>query len=173
MAFIAIAQVATFVAVAGNRTSSRLLFSSARRSMKVYDLSCEQNHRFEGWFASEDDYLAQANKAVIHCPICDSSSITRQLSAPRLNLSGAKVTRDKDTATQVQSQLLDFVRKMISKTEDVGERFAEEARRMHYNETPERAIRGVASMEECQALNDEGIDVVSLPLPATLKQPLQ
>lgn len=141
--------------------------------MKVYNLSCEHDHRFEGWFSSEGDYLAQASDAVIHCPICDSCSITRLPSAPRLSISGAQEPQAKDTNAQVQSRILDFVRKVISNTEDVGVRFAEEARRMHYNETPERAIRGVASAEEREALSEEGINVISLPLPEALKQPLQ
>ncbi len=66
-----------------------------------------------------------------------------------------------------------LVRRVIADTEDVGTRFAEEARHIHYNETPGRGIRGVATIEERAALADEGIDVVSLPIPNTLKQSLQ
>ncbi len=68
---------------------------------------------------------------------------------------------------------MEMMRQIIAKTEDVGERFVEEARRMHYNETPERAIRGIATVSEREALADEGIDVIPLPLPPALKQPLQ
>lgn len=139
--------------------------------MKVYNLTCEHQHHFEGWFASEDDFKSQANDSYIKCPVCDSSAITKLPSAPRLNLSGAQAPSE--LRTQAQSQIMEMVRQAIAKTEDVGERFVEEARRIHYNEAPERAIRGIASAAECEALSDEGIDVVALPIPAVLKQPLQ
>lgn len=65
------------------------------------------------------------------------------------------------------------MREVLEKTENVGDRFAEEARRIHYNEAPARNIRGVASAEDAQALVEEGIDVMPLPVPAALKGPLQ
>jgi hypothetical protein len=139
--------------------------------MKVYNLICEFDHRFEGWFSSEDDFMAQCDGQMISCPICENHSIRKLPSAPRLNLS--KAQSSKHEVEQVQKQVLEFVRKVVANTEDVGDRFAEEARRIHYNETPERAIRGVASVKEFEALAEEGIDVVPLPLPDSLKQPLQ
>jgi hypothetical protein len=158
----------------GKSDFSRIAYHpfSVEASMKVYNLRCEHEHRFEGWFSSEDDFLAQAEAAHITCPMCESSSITRLPSAPRLSLTGAQEPRS-DTQPQAQSHFLDLMRKAIANTEDVGERFVEEARRIHYNEAPERAIRGVATAEECEALADEGIDVMALPVPAALKQPLQ
>lgn len=143
--------------------------------MKVYNLTCEHQHHFEGWFASEDDFKSQANESFIKCPVCDSSAITKLPSAPRLNLSGTQAPSDEraQVQSQIQSQIMEMVRQVIAKTEDVGERFVEEARRIHYNEAPERAIRGIASVAECEALSDEGIDVVALPIPEVLKQPLQ
>lgn len=140
--------------------------------MKVYNLSCEHDHLFEGWFSSEDDFNAQASGSHIICPICESNVITRLPSAPRLSLSGAQASPS-DARTQAQSQIIELVRKVIANTEDVGERFAEEARRMHYSEAPERAIRGVATVAECEALVEEGIDIMALPIPTTPKQPLQ
>ncbi len=95
-------------------------------------------------------------------------------SAPRLNLSGA--TKEKAPATdprQMQAQLMRALREVLDKTENVGERFAEEARRIHYNEAPARNIRGVTSAEDARALVEEGIDVMPLPVPAALKEPLQ
>lgn len=140
--------------------------------MKVYNLTCEFEHHFEGWFSSEDDYNTQVGDAAICCPVCDSHAISRLPSAPRLSLSGAQEPPS-DARSEIQSQILAIMRQIISSTEDVGERFVEEARRIHYNEVPERAIRGVASVEECEALVEEGIDVVALPIPEALKQPLQ
>ncbi len=143
------------------------------RFMKVYNLRCDHDHRFEGWFSSEEDYASQAAQSLIECPVCESRAIAKLPSAPRLNLAAAQEQQTTDVATRIQAQILDMVRKVIANTEDVGERFAEEARRIHYNETPERPIRGVATLAECEALADEGIDVTPLPLPAALKQPLQ
>lgn len=140
--------------------------------MKVYDLSCEHDHRFEGWFSSEDDFNTQSNRSQICCPICDSKAISRLPSAPRLSLSGA-LTLQVDVRAQVQAQIAELMRQVVANTVDVGDRFAEEARRIHYREAPERAIRGVATPSEREALIDEGIDVVTLPLPEALKQPLQ
>lgn len=139
--------------------------------MKVYNLICEHDHRFEGWFSSEDDFRTQSDERMISCPICENHSIRKLPSAPRLNLSGAQTS--KPNPEQIQKQVLEFVRKVVANTEDVGDRFAEEARRIHYNETPERSIRGVATVEDFAALADEGVDVIPLPLPDALKQPLQ
>ncbi|SDV49992.1 DUF1178 family protein [Chitinasiproducens palmae] len=160
--------------------------------MKVFDLCCQQQHRFEGWFASEAAFTDQKARGLIACPICESVEVTRVPSAPRLNLSGASAPpvlpaspsaaavpaqggnpADAAAARAMQSALFGAIRQVLAKTENVGERFAEEARRIHYREAPERAIRGVASPQEAAALADEGIEVLSLPVPAALKEPLQ
>ncbi|MGH8807858.1 MAG: DUF1178 family protein [Noviherbaspirillum sp.] len=143
--------------------------------MKVYNLSCEHDHRFEGWFASEEDFIRQLQAEQIACPICDNRAVVKLPSAPRLNLAAAQAPQKTQASEQVraQAQVMELLRQVVANTEDVGERFADEARRMHYNEAPERAIRGVATPHECEALADEGIDVVALPLPAALKTPLQ
>ena len=140
--------------------------------MKVYNLSCEHEHRFEGWFSSEDDFISQSNSQQIECPICESRIIKKLPSAPHLSLSGANAPKS-DTGAVVQAKIAHLVRQIVESTEDVGERFAEEARRMHYNEAPERAIRGVATVKECEELVDEGVDIMALPIPDALKQPLQ
>lgn len=140
--------------------------------MKVYNLRCEHDHPFEGWFSSEDDYTSQLAQNRITCPICESCRITRLPSAPRLNLSAAQKPQS-DAASNLQTTIMNMVRQVIAGTEDVGERFAEEARRIHYREISERPIRGVATLAECEALVDEGIDVTPLPLPSALKQTLQ
>lgn len=141
--------------------------------MKVYNLSCEHDHRFEGWFSSEDDFKLQSDTRRIECPICDSHIIRKLPSAPHLSLSGAQTPRQADSGALVQAQIAQLVRQVIENTEDVGDRFADEARRIHYNETPERAIRGVASVKECKSLVDEGIEIMAVPIPAALKQRLQ
>lgn len=164
--------------------------------MKVLNLCCSQGHGFEGWFASEEDYGAQVDKGLISCPLCTDTAITRRPSAPRLNLSGAREPRPtKPAATPrdggvaakpaaaagqapspevvLQAAWMQAVRHVMAHTEDVGNRFPEEARRMHYGEIEARGIRGQATPEQREALLEEGIEIATLPLPQGLEGPLQ
>jgi hypothetical protein len=146
--------------------------------MKVIDLRCQSGHRFEGWFASDDDFLEQNGRGLIECPLCADKVVVRLPSAPRLNLSGAReptpaAPATPDPALASQAKWLEMVRHVVANTEDVGERFADEARRIHYGETPERGIRGQATAEQREALVEEGIEVHPLPIPAALKDGLQ
>jgi hypothetical protein len=159
-----------------------LLFRAEEcRIMKVYNLACEQNHRFEGWFGSEDDFLSQSARQLIVCPVCESAKVDKLPSAPHLNLSAARPAAggrsqpkpQSPAVTQMQKRLMDMARHVMENTEDVGEGFAEEARRIHYKEVPEHGIRGVASAEQCDELAEEGIDVFHLPLAASRKSTLQ
>lgn len=157
--------------------------------MKVFNLCCEHNHHFEGWFSSARDFDEQIEKKLLQCPICDSIAVRRLPSAPRLNLSASGKPSDNGdasspagekrqpvmapTAQQVQALWMQMARHIEANTEDVGERFAEEARAIHYNEAPERGIRGAATAQEAQELADEGIDVMTFPMPVTPKGSLQ
>jgi hypothetical protein len=144
--------------------------------MKVFNLQCERGHAFEGWFASEDAYVEQGARGLVECPLCASREVLRLPSAPRLNLSsaareaaaGAPATPEQRS---VEALWLRAVRHVMAQTEDVGERFADEARRIHYGEAAERGIRGRASHDEAEALRDEGIDVHALPWPASVDGP--
>ncbi|AOK24019.1 hypothetical protein WK11_01425 [Burkholderia ubonensis] len=140
--------------------------------MKVLDLQCPHGHRFEGWFASADEFEAQLSRKLVECPVCGATEVSRMPSAPRLNLSGATQAKPADPRA-LQAQVMRALRDVLEKTENVGERFAEEARRIHYNEAPVRSIRGVTSPEDAQALVEEGIDVMPLPIPGALKETLQ
>ena len=146
--------------------------------MKVLDLACSQTHVFEGWFGSEDDFQAQLARGLVECPVCGDTQVAKRLSAPRLNL-GAQPPRAAPkqdvvatTDPALQAKWLQMVRHVLANTEDVGERFAEEARRIHYGESEERNIRGQASTEETQSLLEEGIGVLPLPIPNALKGPV-
>jgi hypothetical protein len=152
--------------------------------MKVLDLRCGLDHRFEGWFGGESDYESQRERGLIACPMCNGTQITRLPSAPRLNVSGAREPGTEVVATQAgpdvvepiaaaQAAWMRAVRQMMVNTVDVGERFAEEARRIHYGEKAQRGIRGQATREEAEALRDEGIEVMTLPLPVGLTGGLQ
>lgn len=164
--------------------------------MKVFDLACEHDHRFEGWFGSADDYDTQLARDLIKCPMCTSKAVRKLPTAARLNLSGAGAEpsaradarpggadaahdRPPQGAPSMpdpraaQAMFLKMAKALVAGTEDVGPRFADEARRIHYREAPERGIRGVASPEQARELADEGIEVFSFPIPAALKEPVQ
>jgi len=143
--------------------------------MKVLDLRCAQGHRFEGWFASDEDEAAQRAKGLLTCPLCGDADVQRLPSAPRLSLSGARSAETLALAApdDLHAMWLRAVRHVLQNTEDVGERFPDEARRIHYGEVKQRGIRGQASRDETEALAEEGIEVMALPMPAALKGPLQ
>ncbi|MFN0163170.1 MAG: DUF1178 family protein [Burkholderiales bacterium] len=147
--------------------------------MIVFNLGCDAEHRFEGWFNSADDFDAQSSRGLLSCPVCGSGKVQKLLSAPRLNLLPASAvaadagpapagaagqTRQVAVIDPRQRALAELISRVIAETEDVGTGFAEEARRIHYREAPERAIRGVASDSEAVALAEEGIEVARLPI---------
>ena len=145
--------------------------------MKVLDLRCGHDHRFEGWFDSEDDFLSQDRRGLVTCPVCADDQVTRLPSAPRLNVSNLRGEPETaavpDAQSAMQTQWMRAVRHLMDQTEDVGERFPEEARRIHYGEIEQRGIRGQATREAADALREEGIEVFSLPMPPALKGPIQ
>lgn len=143
--------------------------------MKVLNLRCVHDHRFEGWFGSGEDFESQSERGLVECPVCGDRAISRLPTAPRLNFASTRGgdAPAADTPQQLQAAWLQALRRMMDRTEDVGERFPEEARRMHYGEVAERGIRGRASREDAQALRDEGIEVMALPVLPSIKGPLQ
>ena len=147
--------------------------------MKVLSLRCAQDHRFEGWFASEDDFQEQRDTHRLGCPLCDDKTITRLPSAPRLNVTTLRGDAEAPPGSaevaraRAQGRWLRAVREVMDQTEDVGDRFPEEARRIHYGEAKERGIRGRATPEAADELREEGIEIVALPVPEPLKGSLQ
>jgi hypothetical protein len=162
--------------------------------MKVYNLACPLDHRFEGWFASEEDCLAQQDKGMLACPVCDSTEITRMPSAPHIAKSSSAVVGISEDANssvgsgevvaltgndhsqleaQVQAAFLKGMRELMGKSEDVGTAFAEEARKIHYKEAPERSIRGQTTLDEAESLREEGIEVLAVPIIPAFKNTLQ
>jgi hypothetical protein len=148
--------------------------------MKIFDLGCDNGHRFEGWFGSGDDYERQKREDLLSCPVCASAHVERLPSAPYIGKSQPKpapVAQQADAlpvspSPSAQSQSVanltpamfaKVVEHLVRNTEDVGGRFPEEARRIHYGESAERRIRGTASPEEVQSLGEEGIEVLALP----------
>ena len=147
--------------------------------MKVLNLQCSHRHVFEGWFGSEEEFQGQLERGLVECPMCGDTGVAKLPSAPRLNLGAqqpAAASKQEVAAmpeAAVQAAWLKMVHHVMANTEDVGAGFAEEARRIHYGETEERGIRGQASPEETQALIEEGIGVLPLPIPKALKGPVQ
>ena len=160
--------------------------------MLVVDLSCAHGHRFEGWFGSADDLASQQDRGLLTCPVCGDAQVTRLPSASRINTGHARPPADEapdqsartavaapqespavDALVQMQKLWLETARQIIEKTEDVGDQFTHEARRIHQGDAPERGIRGQITAEEKVELQEEGIDVLSIPLPDSLKKRLQ
>ncbi len=149
--------------------------------MKVLDLLCGQSHVFEGWFASEEDFLGQLGRGLVECPVCGDACVTKRLSAPRLSLGRTRIEAATSqelisplgTEQALQAAWMVMARRIVANTDDVGDRFAEEARKIHYGETRERGIRGQASRAETEALLEEGIAVMPLALPVSVKETLQ
>lgn len=180
--------------------------------MKVLDLQCRQQHSFEGWFGSEDDFQSQLARGLVQCPMCGNADISKKLSAPRFNLgktaapmpTNETVPTSKNEANKalaiasgditekshtnslpaklpnlspeasaaMQSAWLEVAKHVMANTEDVGSSFASEARKIHYGEADERAIRGQATPDQTMELLEEGIDVMPMPIPESLKRPL-
>ena len=156
--------------------------------MIVFDLLCGLGHRFEGWFGSAEDFARQKERRLLQCPTCNSAEVERVPSAARFNLGAPEPKPSKPAektslpvpqktpemegkdpfaiAQMLYSRMLD---ELLSKSEDVGKEFPAEARRIFYQETPARAIRGQATQEEHDELLDEGIPVARLPVPPTGK----
>ena len=164
--------------------------------MKVFDLQCALHHSFEGWFASEADYIDQQATGLLTCPLCGDASIQKMLSAPRLNLKAGRErpTSSREVAVSVaasqdatvvhesaesmvdfalQARLVQAMREMLGKAEDVGDRFADQARGMHHGDIAPRSIRGQTTPEVAQELIEEGIDVMALPTLPGLTDTLQ
>ena len=146
--------------------------------MKVLDLQCSQQHEFEGWFGSEEDFQDQSERGLIKCPLCGDASVSKRLSAPHLNLGGVEGASENIPSVgalepELQRAWMAMARRVLASTEDVGDNFAEEARKIHYGEAAERGIRGQASRAQMRALLDEGVSVLPLLLPESLRDKLQ
>jgi hypothetical protein len=142
--------------------------------MIVFELICEEAHRFEGWFASAEEYERQEAASLLSCPVCASSEV-RKLPSARIRKAAALSPVGVPRATPPSAEpgagakevtLASVIEQILANTEDVGRRFPEEARKIHYEEVPRRAIRGIATRDETMDLAEEGIAVVPLPIPS-------
>ncbi|MFC5387196.1 DUF1178 family protein [Aquamicrobium segne] len=131
-----------------------------------FSLVCEQHHEFEAWFRSSEDFEAQQKRGFIECPSCGSSKVDKGLMAPAISTlqKKEKIALARDEA---QKQALEAMKAMAAKVREnadyVGDKFAEEARKIHFGEADQRGIYGEATLEEARNLADDGIDFMPLP----------
>lgn len=130
--------------------------------MIVLNLQCNASHSFEGWFASSEAFASQQAKGLVECPICGSTDVHRTPSAPYVARSKTTGAPTKNP-TAMLAQFVSRLRQAANQAEDVGSGFADEARKIHYGEAPERNIRGQASGTDIVELIDEGIQVLPVP----------
>jgi|SRR5690606_6973648 len=153
--------------------------------MIVFDLSCAEGHRFEGWFGSSGDFARQQECGLVTCPQCGSDDVVKAPMAPAVPRKGnaqlpAPASPVSESATesvpvaagempaevtQALARLAAAQKKALEKSTWVGEKFAEQARAMHYGERETAAIHGQTSLDEAKSLIDEGVPVAPLPLP--------
>ena len=132
--------------------------------MIVLNLTCSNSHHFEGWFASNEEYQRQSARQLVSCPYCADMTISKMPTAPHVRKPGV------EDASQISAKdipevtrLVTAIDNLVRNSENVGDKFPEEARKIHYQEVPARNILGIASSEETRALLDEGISLISLP----------
>jgi hypothetical protein len=151
-----------------NISAVHLQHEPATHFMIILNLQCANHHRFEGWFASRAIFDEQAGRGEVRCALCESAKVTALPSGPRVlrNHENAPVpVPAADAVQEAAHKLYAALSVMARKAENVGTRFPEEARRIHYEEAPARNIRGQASQEETRELLDEGILVLPAPVP--------
>ncbi|MGB8337510.1 MAG: DUF1178 family protein [Burkholderiales bacterium] len=133
-------------------------------AMIVYQLHCDADHGFEGWFRSSEDFVLQQRELLIECPECGSRDISRSVSAPHIHAkSGREGSQQLTTIATanraVRKKLMQFLRDNFR---DVGRDFAEKARKMHSQEIPPESIRGEVSRDDFAAMREEGVDIIAL-----------
>ena len=137
--------------------------------MIIFDLTCDEDHTFEGWFQSQETFERQLDNGLISCPHCGSIDIRRVPSAVHVaKPAGLPAVADDAAAANPQAGIVETYRKLmsliVSSSENVGKRFAEEARKIHYLEARRRSIHGEATAEEFESLQEEGIEILRLPV---------
>lgn len=133
-----------------------------------YGLKCDHGHEFEGWFAESADFDRQVATGFLTCPTCGSAAVSKLLMAPSVSTARKKEERQTlvmDAArAEALAKLKEAVTAIKANAEDVGTRFPEEARKIHYGEADARGIIGQATPHEAQALVEEGIEIAALPI---------
>lgn len=141
-----------------------------------YALRCERDHTFESWFQNSSAYESQAKRKLVNCPLCGSDRIEKAIMAPRISSKKERKSTQALEATagtkplvmaqerELRKKLKELRDHIVKNADNVGERFPNEARKMHYGEIDHRPIYGEASRKEAHALIEEGIEVSPLPV---------
>jgi hypothetical protein len=151
--------------------------------MIKYALICDKKHEFESWFADSAAFDKQAKRKLVVCPVCDSTKVEKAIMAPRIAAKKGRVPIEVPTSSantpaavpgpvamispqeqEFRAKLKELRDHLVKNADNVGEKFPEEARKMHYGETEHRSIYGVASPEEAKELLEEGIECHPLPV---------
>ncbi len=151
--------------------------------MIKYSLICNKEHAFEGWFSTSEDFDAQKKRNLVNCPICNSSDIAKTLMAPSISTRNVKTPDPgsqgnkaaKETVLTANSEIPANFNELVSQMRDlrthiqknsdnVGNKFPDEARKIHYGEVEKRSIYGQASAEDVKELVEEGVEVLPLPV---------
>ncbi len=131
-----------------------------------FSLVCDATHEFEAWFRSSDDYDTQVKRGLVSCPVCHSQKVGKALMAPAVSTGRKRETMALAADAEqkrIAAAMIELARKMRENADYVGDKFAEEARKIHFGETEKRGIYGEATFEEVSALVDEGVDLLPLP----------
>lgn len=150
-----------------------------------FSLHCKNGHEFETWFGSNSDYSKQKQDGLLSCPHCGSGDVEKSLMAPNVSSSkhrgktiaaseggepgaasvpAAQLSNLSEAQTKLLPAMRELRNKLLEGAENVGEKFSEEARKIHYGETKARSIYGNANLEEAAKLSEEGIDFLPLPV---------
>ncbi|WP_275784545.1 DUF1178 family protein [Pararhizobium gei] len=136
--------------------------------MIKYTLSCDTGHAFEGWFSSGADFDRQAELGLVSCPVCGSAAIGKELMAPSVSTSRKRDESQVLMMDKARKEAIGKIRELVTAIRenavDVGEKFPEEARKIHYGEAEQRGLIGKASVDEVRSLLDEGIEIAPLPV---------
>lgn len=134
--------------------------------MISYSLICDRSHKFDAWFKSAEAYDEQAGRGIVTCPICNSMKVEKALMAPALSrMSSDKLSLSSGHPQQAEiREMLRVMRKKVTSEADyVGDKFADEARKIHFKEVDARGIYGEATREEVASLVEDGVDFMPLP----------
>lgn len=132
-----------------------------------FSLRCDRDHAFDGWFRNGDDFGAQFARKLVECPVCGSHQVEKALMAPAVSTGRKKeklALAMGEQQRRLMAQLKELSEKVRQNAENVGDKFPEEARKIHFGEVEPRGIYGEATPDEARALLDEGVEIMPLPV---------
>lgn len=132
-----------------------------------FSLHCEHSHEFEGWFRNNDDFDTQKKRGFVECPVCGSSNVEKALMAPAVSTSRKQekvALAMGEQQRRAMAELKALSQKMRDNADYVGDKFAEEARKIHFGETEARGIYGEATVQEARSLVEDGVDFLPIPV---------